>query len=149
MSIWVKDWHPGVVGTPIVTPGVITKRGIVVKTREYDYRIEYDEKTAKLFEQLQREKSELLKKLKEPNKEQRKEAIGKLAGFSFDDKVRGALEDILLSDSDTELRKVAAKSLGKVKNKKAIPALEKARVEDSDKEVREEADKAIKKIKGY
>ena len=143
VSIWVKDWHPGVVGTPIIAPGAITKRQVGVKTGEYDY------KTAKLFEQLRREKSELLKKLKEPNKEQRKEAIGKLAGFSFDDKVRGALEDILLSDSDTELRKVAAKSLGKVKNKKAIPALEKARVEDSDKEVREEADRAIKKIKGY
>ena len=63
--------------------------------------------------------------------------------------VRKALEDILLKDTDPDLRKEVAKSLAKVKNRKVIPALEKARVADSDKQVREEADKAIKKIKGY
>lgn len=119
---------------------MITKRQVAVKTREYD------EETAELFEQLRRKKSELLKKLKEGNKEQRKEAIDKLAGFSFDDKVREALEDILLSDSDPELRKEVAKSLGKVKNKKVLSALEKAKAEDSNEEVRQEANKAVKII---
>lgn len=123
---------------PLCSSEAITKKQAAVKTREYD------EETARLFEQLRRKKSELLKKLKEANKEQRKEAIDKLAGFSYDDKVREALEDILLSEPDAELRRAAVKSFGKVKNKKAIAALEKAKAEDRNKEVREEADKAIK-----
>ena len=142
VSIWIRDWYPIVVDRPIAVevPKVITKRQVAVKTREYD------EETAELFEQLRRKKSELLKKLKEGNKEHRKEAIDKLAGFSFDDKVREALEDILLSDSDPELRKEVAKSLGKVKNKKVLSALEKAKAEDSNEEVRQEANKAVKII---
>jgi len=139
------------VATPIIVevPKVIIKREVLVKTREYDYDSEYDEKTMKLFERLRRERIELLKKLESADKEERKEAIDKLAGFSFDEQVREALEKVLLSDNDPELRKKVAKSFGKVKNKEVIPALEKARVEDSDKEVRKEADKAIKRIRGY
>ena len=71
-----------------------------------------------------------------------------MAGFSFDDKVRYALENVLLSDSDAQLRKEAARSFGKVKNTKALAALEKARVEDSSEDVRKEADQSIKKLEG-
>lgn len=150
MTIWTNDWHTTVVRAPIVVEvqKVIVERQVVVKTREYDYDSKYDEKTMKLFEQLRREKSELLEKLKADDKENRREAIDKLAGFSFDEEVREALEKVLLSDPDPELRKQAAKSFGKVKNKEVLPALEKARVEDPSEEVRKEADKAIKEIKG-
>ena len=156
VSIWTNDWYTRVIGAPVTcgraiveVPKVIVEREMVVKTGEYDCRIEYDEKTAELFEQLRQEKSELLKKLKEGDKEKRKEAIDKLAGFSFDEEVREALEKILLSDPDPELRKQVAKSFGKTKNRKALSILEKVRIEDSNEGVRKEADKAVKKIKGY
>ena len=81
-----------------------------------------------------------------PNKELRKETIKELAGFSFDDNVRAALENVLLSDPDPELRKEAARAFGVVKNANARAALEKARVEDSSEDVRKEADQTIRKI---
>ena len=108
----------------------------------------YDDETLKLFKRLRNKKSELLKKLEFTDKKIRKESISELAGFSFDEKVKKALEDILLSDPDPELRIEAAKSFAKVKNDKAIPTLEKVRIEDSDEQVRKEADKAIKTIMG-
>jgi HEAT repeat protein len=74
------------------------------------------------------------------------EAIRELAGFSFDDKVRYALENVLLSDPDAQLREEAARSFGKVNNTKALAALEKARVEDPSEDVRKEADESIKKL---
>jgi HEAT repeat protein len=86
--------------------------------------------------------------LQMPDKEQRKQAIDELAGFSFDDNVRHALENVLLSDPDAQLRKEAAQSFGKVKNTKALAALEKARVEDPNEDVRKAADQTIKKLEG-
>jgi hypothetical protein len=149
IGFWVEDWGPNIiVESPIVeVPGMIVKKEVIVKTRENNYESNFDENTLKLFEQLRCKKGELLEKLRLEDKEERKKAIAELAGFSFDDKVRKALEDILLSDPEPELRKEAAKSFGKVKNRLALSVLEKARVEDSDREVCQEADKAIKKIK--
>jgi len=140
-----------VVGSPVVVevPKAISGRQVVVKMPEYNYQPKYDENTAKLFEKLRRKKSELLKTLKIGNKEKRIEAIRELAGFSFDDTVRKALEDVLLSDPDPGLRKQVADSLGKTTNKNVLAALEKAKAEDSKKEVRQEAYKAIIKIRGY
>ncbi len=110
------------------TPKVIEKRVIVVQPR-------YDGST-----------DLLLDRLAWGNKWQRLEAIENLAEFSFDDKIRKALENVLLSDPDPELRKQVARVFGEVKNTQALPALEKARVEDSNEDVRKEADNAIKKI---
>lgn len=121
-------------------PQVIERQVVVVQPSEED------EDTQALYEALRYRKSELLKELRLGNKEQRIEAIDELAGFSFDDQVRQALESVLLSDPDPELRKEAAKAFGNVKNTKALPALEKARVEDSNEDVRKEADNAIRKI---
>ncbi|MCX5637738.1 MAG: HEAT repeat domain-containing protein [Planctomycetota bacterium] len=132
----------------VIDPLVVVEVPKIIVEREIVVRPQYDRKTAKLFEQLRYKKGELLKKLEMGEKEERKKAIDKLAGFSFDEKVRGTLEHILASDPDPELRKEVAESVAKVKNREVLPALEKARVEDTDKEVREEADKAIKKIKG-
>jgi len=152
VGLWGEYWGPTViVETPIIveTPRVITKKKVIVKTREYNYETQFDEKTLKLYKRLRAKKDELLKCLRLGDKEERKKAISELAGFSFDAKVRKALEKILLSDPDPELRKEATKSFGKVKNKGALSILEKVRVEDSEKDVREEADRAIRKIKGY
>jgi hypothetical protein len=134
-----------VVASPRViesVPVIVEKQTVVVQP------VGFDESTIELNMKLQRRKNELLKQLQIPNKEQRMEAIRELAGFSFDDKVRCALEDVLLSDPDPELRKEAAHSFGKVKNAKALAALERARVEDANEEVRKAADEAIKSIKG-
>ena len=151
VSTWTENCCPIVVGPPVVVevPKVITERQVVVKTPEYNYKLKYDENTAKLFEKLRRKKSELLKTLEIGNKEKRIEAIRELAGFSFDDKVGKALEDVLLSDPDPELRKKVANSLGKTTNRNVLAALEKAKTEDSNKEVRQEAYKAIIKIREY
>jgi hypothetical protein len=134
-----------VVTTPTVierTPIVIEKQTVIVQPQQFD------ESTLQLNISLQYKKSELLKQLQMPDKEQRMEAIKELAGFSFDDNVRQALENVLLSDPDAELRKEAAHSFGKVNNTKALPALEKARVEDPSEDVRKAADEAIKSIEG-
>jgi len=134
-----------VVTTPTIirkTPVVIEKQTVVVQPQEFD------ESTLELNKKLQSKKNELLRMLETGDKEQRMEAIRELAGFSFDDKVRYALENVLLSDPDAQLRKEAARSFGKVKNIKALPALEKARVEDSSEDVRKEADQSIKKLGG-
>jgi len=130
-------------------PTVIERVPVVVERQTVTLQPQqFDESTLQLNMKLQYKKSELLKQLQMPDKEQRMEAIRELAGFSFDDKVSQALEDVLLSDPDAELRKEAAQSFGKVKNKKALAALEKARVEDSSEDVRRAADEAIKRIKG-
>jgi len=145
---WYYPYEPGcytiIDPSPLVirtAPVVIGKKVVIVQPEKYD------EETGKIFEQLRCEKAELLQNLKEENKEKRKEAINKLAGFSFDIQVRKALEDILLSDPDPELRKQVAGALANVKNKEVLPALEKARVEDPNEDVRKEADKAIRKIR--
>jgi HEAT repeat protein len=98
------------------------------------------------FEDLRYKKTELLTMLDTGDKVQRNKAIKELAGFSFDDKVRQAIEKVLLSDPDPELRQSAAQALGEVKNIKAKPALEKARVEDSAADVRKAADGSIGKL---
>lgn len=141
------DWGPDyyVVTPPMVVeraPVVVERQTVVVPPKGCD------KDTQALFEDLRNKKNELLKKLQTPDKEQRKAAIDELAGFSYDDNVRQALENVLLSDPDPELRKEAARMFGEVKNVKALAALEKARVEDSNEDVRKEADKAIKKIDG-
>ncbi len=142
-----------VVAQPTVirkTPVVIEKQTVVVSTSspQVVQPVEFDESTLELNKKLQAEKNELLKTLETGNKEQRMEAIKELAGLSFDDKVRQALENVLLSDPDAQLRKEAARTFGKVKNTKALAALEKARVEDSSEDVRKEADQSIKKLGG-
>jgi len=150
-SIWIGDCYPVVLDPPVIVtaPKVITKSQAVPKTQEYYCEKGYDENRAELFEKLRRKKSELLKTLKIGNKEKRIGAIRDLAGFSFDGNVRKALEDVLLSDPDPELRRQVAESLGKTANKNVVAALQKAKVEDSNRDVRQEAYKALIKIKGY
>lgn len=151
VSVWIDGLFPIVVRSPLVVkaPKVITESRVVVEEPECQSKLEDDKNTDELFEKLRRRKSELLKKLRIGDQAIRKETIRELAGFSFDNKVREALEDVLLRDPDPELRRQAAESLGKTSNKKVLPALEKANADDLNDEVRQEAYKAIIKIRGY
>jgi hypothetical protein len=148
------DYGPDyyVVTPPVVVerpPVVVEKAPVVIEKQIVSVQPHgFDESTLELNKKLQAEKSELLKMLQTPDKERRKEAIKELAGFSFDDNVRHALENVLLSDPDAQLRIEAARTFGKVKNTKALAALEKARVEDPIEDVRKEADQSIKKLEG-
>ncbi len=142
-----------VVAAPTIirrSPVIVEEKTVVVSTSspQVTQPVAYDEDTQLLFETLRHKKQILLKQLQTGDEEQRKDAIKELAGFSFDDTVRLALENVLLSDPDAELRKEAIKAFAEVKNTKALAALEKARVEDSRQDVRKEADEAIKSIKG-
>jgi len=132
-----------IVERPVVIAGqrLITKEEVFIDPTG-------NAETQKLFKRLRARKSELLKKLKLADKKTRQESISELAGYSFDEKVKEALKDILLSDPDPQLRIEAARAFAKVKNDKAIATLEKVRIEDSEEQVRKEADKAIKAIMG-
>ncbi|MDD5064837.1 MAG: HEAT repeat domain-containing protein [Phycisphaerae bacterium] len=130
-------------------PVVIERQTVVYSnTPQVVQPQQFDESTLQMNMDLQYKKSELLKQLQAPNKELRRGAIKELAGFSFDDNVRAALENILLSDPDPELRAEAADAFGTVKNANARAALEKARVEDPSADVRRAADDAIRSISG-
>lgn len=146
--IWVEDYYPGWTCAPVVeAPTGVTERHTFIYTGQTDYRAKSDKDTGKLFEKLRQKKAELLEKLRIGDKENRIEVACELAGFSYDDKVKKALEDILLSDPDEQLRKQVALSLGKVKNTQFLPILEKIRVADPSEIVRTAADEAIKNIK--
>lgn len=145
-SIYIGGYWPVYVTAPVAERHrVVTGSRVIVKPKP----CEYDPANAKLSAKVRSKKSELLKALKIGDKAARIKAIDQLAGYSFDDNVRKALEEIILTDPDPELRRQVAESLGKVKNMSVIPTLEKVRVHDTDIQVREQADKAIKKIKAY
>ncbi len=141
-----------VVAPPVVVerPPVIIERQTVVYSSppQVVQQQQFDDSTIQRNIDLQYRKSALLNQLQSSNKELRRQAIDELAGFSFDDNVRAALENILLSDPDPELRAEAAYSFGTVKNTNARSALERARVEDPSADVRRAADNAIRSITG-
>ena len=122
-------------------PVIIEESVLIREPRKYNVQ------ESELLKRIRQKKHEWFKKIKEGNKEQRKEAVENLAGFCFDAPVRAVLEKVLLSDAEPEVRKAAAKSLGRVNNWKALAALKKAKAEDPDEAVRKEADQAIKKVK--
>jgi len=99
-----------------------------------------------LFRTLRNKKTELLAKLQRGNARQIRETINELGGFSFDDTVRAALEDVLLQHPDAEVRALTAEVFGNVRNINALPALQKARLEDPKEQVRKAADNAIEKM---
>ena len=100
-------------------------------------------------EALQRKKSEQIKILKTGDKEKRIRAIHILAPFSYDDGIRKALEFILLSDPDPDLRKTVAVSFGRTGNRLVLAALTEAKEKDPVRDVRQAAYKAIIMIDGY
>jgi len=143
LGIWIGGHYP-----VVVDPPVVIHREVVTKT-ERDCRTPPDPATAEQLERLRLKKSELLKVLRIGDKERRMQAIRDLAEFSSDDGVRKALENVLLSDPEPELRKHVATSFGKTDNRKVVAALEEAKATDSSKEVRQAAYRSIILIKGY
>lgn len=140
VGIWIGGYYPAVVAPPVVV-----RREVVTRARQTPP----DSLTAEQIERLRLKKSELLKVLRIGDKERRIQAISELAGYSSDDAVRKALEKVLLSDPDPDLRKQVATSFGKTENRNVVPALEEAKATDSSKEVRQAAYRSIILIKGY
>ena len=140
LGIWIGGYHPVVIDSP-----VIVRRKAAPKTGG----AVPDAQTAEQLERLRQKKSELLKVLGIGDKERRIQAIHDLAGYSCDDGVRKALENVLLSDPDPQLRKEVATSFGKTENRKVVAALVEAKATDSSKEVRQAAYRSIILIKGY
>jgi hypothetical protein len=142
---WPDYYYPSYY---IVEPApVVLERAPVVIQRPVTY-VQTHGVNANTFEDMRLKKAHLLVMFYSGNKTQRIIAIKELAGFSFDDNVRKAIEKVLLSDRDAELRKIAGHALGEVKNVKAKFALEKARVFDTDADVRKTAEDSIRKIEG-
>lgn len=103
----------------------------------------------RLSERMRREQSELLRMLRIGDKESRIGAIHELAAFYFDDKARPALEDVLLTDPDADIRKAVADALGKTGNVKVTAALKLAKAKDPDRDVRQAAYRSLIMIEGY
>jgi len=138
-DLWGDDYYTEVI---VERPVVMVERPVVqMRTAEVSGN------TSNLFASIRAKKAELLRQLQIGDEASRKNAIGELAGLSYDDTVRGAMEEILLKDPNADLRKEVAKAFGKVRNEKTIPALEAVRVGDSEIGVRQEADAAIREIK--
>ena len=89
--------------------------------------------------------AEYLEDLRFGKPDQREHAVEKLAGYQGTQPA-AALIDAVINDYAKDVRKEAAKSLGKIGDYLALPFLHHAKYNDRDKDVREEAEKAIKKI---
>ncbi len=114
-----------------------------------DYWAASGKSNEELFTEIRLKKADLLELIKSPEKELRAKAVEGLVGFCFDKEVRAAMEDVLLSDPEVELRRQAAKALGRVSNKEVLSALQAAKAGDPDHGVRQEAYKSIILVKGY
>ncbi len=134
-------WFPPVVYAP--PPPVVYQPPVVVTPPPAPTpKVNYNG-----LDKIRLKKENLLNQLKSPSKPERLSAVIELAGFSFDERVKAELENILLSDPDPAMRITAATAFAKVKNQGALPTLEKVRVQDSDAGVRQAADDAIRQIK--
>jgi len=98
---------------------------------------------------MRKKKSEQLKILKMGDKEKRLRAIHELAPFSFDDGIRRALEGVLRSDPDSEIRKEVALVFGRTENRVVLGALIEAKEKDPERDVRQAAYRSIIMIEGY
>jgi len=151
VSVLIEDCRPMVIGAPVVikAPKKSAKTGGVEEQTCWAYRNVFNKGQDELFAELRTKKAGLVASLKAGAKPERLKAIRESAGFCFDREVRAAMEEILLSDSDGELRREVAAAFGRSSNKDVLVALERARAGDADKSVRAEAYRSIILIKGY
>ena len=147
VSLYISDVEP--IFERIVRPQVVVQAPEPVNVPNQSYWVGNTKSNDELFAELRLKKEDLLELVKSPEKELRASAVEQLAGFSFDETVRLAMEKVLLSDPEPELRLQAAKALGKVSNKLVLPALQQAKSNDPDSSVRQEAYKSIILVKGY
>lgn len=78
---------------------------------------------------------------------ERRKAVGILARFSDESQVREALENVLLSDPNVEVRWKTAISLGRIGDSASIAVLDKAGLNDPVEQVRETAKYMARKIR--
>ena len=147
VSLYVSDIRP--VYREVIYEPVVYKKPEPVNVPNQSYWVANTKSNEELFAELRLKKEDLLELIKSPEKELRAKAVEDLAGFSFDETVRQAMEKVLLSDPEPDLRKQAAKALGKVSNKQVLGALQQAKSNDPDASVRQEAFRSIILVKGY
>lgn len=142
LGIWIGGYYPVVVDRPI-----IIDRSSVGSCR--NRTVEDATAHVQLSEAIRKKTDEQIKILETGDKEKRLQAIHDLAAFSYDTKVRRALENILLSDPDPQLRKEVAISFGRTENRLVLAALIQATDKDPERDVRQAAYRAIIMIDGY
>jgi hypothetical protein len=145
-SVWISGYYPIVIGQKPAPrePESSNPTEVAGATKRADRQT-----MAELGRSIGRHKSEQLKVLKIGTKGNRLRAIRELARFPNDPKVREALERVLLSDPDPELRKQVATVFGTTENPKTVAALKTAKAIDPDRDVRQAAYRAIIMIEGY
>ena len=145
VGVWLGDCRPSVIGTSVL----VSRSSIGSACSKAIDPPKSPAADTQMNEAIRKKKSEQLKVLKIGDKEKRIEAIHELAAFASDNQVRQALEKVLLSDPDPELRKEVAVSLGKTENLNVLAALTQAKENDPDRDVRQAAYRSIIMIKGY
>ncbi len=145
---WYDPWYdcwPVVVARPVV----VRERHVVVEAPRPHAAQPSANQRQPLSEQQQQRRSELLRKLRIGDVNNRVQAVQELAPFANDDKVREALQRALSSDRDVQVRRAAAESFGRLQDKRTLPTLRRAYREDSSREVQQAAYKAIIMMEGY
>ena len=145
VGIWIGHCTPAVVGVPVI----VGRSSVGTARRNTSDPAQTSASNVRLSEAMRKKNSEQLKILKSGDKEERIQAIRELAPFSFDNGIRQALENVLLSDPDPEIRQEVAVSFGKTENQLVLAALKEAKEKDPVRDVRQAAYKAIILIKGY
>lgn len=145
VGIWIGSYHPMGVGAPVM----IDRNSVGSARSKAIDPAKNPTADAYLSEAMRKLKSEQLKILKIGDKEQRIQAIRELAPFSFDNEIRLALEKVLLTDPDPQLRQEVAVLFGKTENQLVLAALTEAKEKDHVREVRQAAYRSIIMIKGY
>jgi len=145
---WHDPWYD--CGPVVVVPPVVVReRHVVVEAPRPPSPRPTIDTPEPLSQQQQQKRSELLKKLRIGDVNNRAQAVHELAPFANDDKVREALQRALLSDRDAQVRKAAAELFGRLQDKRTLPSLRQAYREDSSREVRQGAYKALIMMEGY
>ena len=141
LGIWIGGYYP------VVDRSIVIDRSSVGSCR--NQAVTNTVGGTQLSEAMRKKTDEQLKILETGDKEKRLQAIHDLAVYSFDIKIRRALEKVLLSDPDPEVRKEVALSFGRTENQLVLLALTEAKDKDPERDVRQTAYRAIIMIKGY
>jgi HEAT repeat protein len=131
------------------SPAIVDCRSVGTARRDTAEKTKNTAAHAQMSQAVQKKISEQLKILKAGDKDKRIQTIHELAAFTFDNRVRQALEEVLLSDPDPEVRKEVAVSFGRTENRLVLSALTRAKENDTERDVRQAAYRSIIMIKGY
>ncbi len=133
----------------VVSPPVVVERPPVV-IREYTPPTPPQPPTPDpATMKVEQKKNEALTTLKIGDTSNRVQAVQDLQPFVGETRIRTALEQTLLADRDSQVRKTVAEMFGRVQDKKTLPTLKQVNANDSDRNVRQAAYKAIILMEGY